>query len=148
PPRRPDLSREPLARSRPPGGAPDRGPVRRLEPGHLAEPALHRQRRRDRTVAVSWHRPAQRVTVRQVRGRDRRQDAGFPAGDGGAGDDSGRLRARQDRRDDLLRAPERREGLRCGNDQLSAAAPAAARAAAAREPLGAVAPALTLYPGG
>jgi hypothetical protein len=101
--------------------------------------AVHNRRRGHRALGVRRHRPRQRVDVRQVRHRDRRALTVVQPGEHpGARDDHRPLRSRALRGDDVLRAPERREGVQCGRARLRRPDPAlAGDAADPREPLAA-----------
>ena len=84
---------------------------RRQAPGRL-----HRRRRRGGAVALRQDGPRDGLHLRRdrrrLRDRDRRDDAGLPAGDDRARPAHRPLRAGPQRRDDLLRDRRRRAGLR------------------------------------
>jgi hypothetical protein len=98
--------------------------------------AVHRRRRRRRTVGVRRNRAHERRDVRAVRDRDRRALGGVTGLDPGARGHPGSLWAGPHRRDDLLRALERRQGVQRGRARLRRPdAPLARDAADRRERL-------------
>ncbi len=112
-----------------------RRPVHRQRPRRAAA-AVHGHRRRRCSVGVRGDRPEERRRVRHLRDRDRRPGAKLPASDAGAREDSRPVRARPLRRDDLLRARERRTGVLGRHAQLRWPGAALARShTAARERL-------------
>ena len=84
--------------------------------------ALRRPLGLDRTVALGRHRPRRRRHLRpgarRLWDRDRHRDVVHAARGDRARRDPGRVRARPDRSDDLLRDAAGREGLRCRGDRL------------------------------
>ena len=87
-------------------GKPESAAARQPVPRERQRPAagaVHRHRRRRRAVAVRGHGPRERLAVRQVRHRDRRDHPELAARHAGAGADPRPPRAGPDGADDVLR---------------------------------------------